>query len=133
MNSHQIRSSDKHAFAVLNGVSGSCKKINIVLDAIRGKTAKEALETLDLIPKKHSLPVGKLIKSAVSNAINKGLTDDLLVEHIYSTKANVIKKIFFKGRGRTGINKKPYSHITVVVRANEKVAIEKELSDGSKK
>lgn len=115
MNSNQVRESNNHAQAMLNGVRGSYRKINIILDAVRGKSAQDAVTALDFIPKKHSPYVSKLIRSAMSNAKAKGVKGDLYIQHIYATKAHVLKRLFFKGRGRTGINQKPYSHITVVL------------------
>ncbi len=128
MNSNQVRMSNNHAQAILSGVNGSYRKINIILDAIRDKTAEDAMVALNFITKKHSECIGKLIKSAISNARNKGLQGDLTIAHLYATKAHVIKKLFFKGRGRTGVNQKPYSHITVVLAAGVKEEI-----DGSTK
>lgn len=129
MNSNQVRMSKDHAQAVLNGVSGSYRKINIILDAIREyKTAEQAVVALNFITKKHSECVQKLIQSAISNARSKGIAGDLEIAHIYATKAHVQKKLFFKGRGRTGVNQRSYSHITVVLTAGSK-----EVQDGSKK
>lgn len=129
MNSNQVRTSRDHAQAMLNGVSGSYRKINIILDAIREyKTAEQAMVALNFIPKKHSECVQKLIQSAINNARSKGMTGDLAIEHIYATKAHTQKKLFFKGRGRTGVNQRSYSHITVVLTTGSK-----EEQNGSKK
>ena len=46
----------------------SPRKVRLVIDAIRGLQVEEALTRLDFIPKNASLPVKKLLESAIANA-----------------------------------------------------------------
>ena len=57
----------------------SAKKARLVLALIRGKDVTSSLAALAFVPKRAALPVSKLLKSAVSNARQKGLTEQQLV------------------------------------------------------
>ena len=115
MNTHQVRESNKHAQAILHGVRGSYRKINIILDEIRGKSVSEASFVLKFMYKKHSPIILKLLNSALDNADRKGLVSDLKVVHAYASRAKVLKRVDIKGRGRSGVAEKPYSHISLIV------------------
>lgn len=119
MNTQQVRESNKHAQAILHGVRGSYIKINIILDEIRGKSVAEASAVLKFMYKKHSPIILKLLNSAIDNADRKGLISNLSVIHAYASRAKVLKRIDIKGRGRSGVAKKPYSHISLVVGQQE--------------
>lgn len=54
--------------AELKNYRQSPRKVRLVADAIRGKKVEEALDILDFIPKRSSLPLKKLIASAHANA-----------------------------------------------------------------
>lgn len=57
----------------------SAKKVRLVTDLIRGKDVVSSLATLAFVPKRSALPVSKLLKSALYNAKQKGLTENQLV------------------------------------------------------
>ncbi len=57
--------------------------MRMVANAVRGKKVTDVLVNLDFVAKKASLPVKKLILSALSNAKNMGLdTENLIIKTI---------------------------------------------------
>jgi large subunit ribosomal protein L22 len=64
----------------------SPRKVRLVADLIRGKRANKALALLDFSTKRASLPIRKLLKSALANAKNK---DGLNAEQLKITKIEV--------------------------------------------
>ncbi len=57
----------------------SPKKVRLVIDLIRGKDVASSLAALEFVFKRAALPVSKLLHSAVSNAKQKGLSENQLV------------------------------------------------------
>ncbi|MFO7540779.1 MAG: 50S ribosomal protein L22 [Chloroflexota bacterium] len=111
--------------AVARYVPITPRKVRLVVDAVRGKTAEEALNTLRYMPQRAAGPVYKLVQSAVANAEeNFGLElDDLVVSRIYADEGPRHRKApyggRFAGRGRFRAIIKRSSHITVVLAERE--------------
>lgn len=143
MNTYQVRAQQSFAQASLRGVKGSYRKANLVMDLIRSKPAVKALYILEYTFKRHAKPALLVLKSALENAQAKGInTSELYIRHAYATKAHQLKRVEFKGRGRTGMICKPYSHITITVGPKQeqkskqkviKLELDKGAKDGSKK
>lgn len=101
------------------------RKVRLVVDAVRGKGAREALDTLRFMPQRAAEPVYKLIESAVANAEqNFGLeAEELVVSRIYADDGPRHRKApyggRFAGRGRFRPIVKRSSHITVVLAERE--------------
>jgi large subunit ribosomal protein L22 len=108
----------------------SSRKVRLVVDAVRGKQANEALDTLRFMPQRAAEPVYKLIESAVANAEqNFGLeVDELVVSRIYADEGPRHRKAphggRFAGRGRFRPIVRRSSHITVVLAEREVVDYE---------
>ena len=96
----------------------SAQKVRLVIDLVRGKDAVEALEMLRFVQKRSSLPVRKLLASAVSNAEeNFGISrDDLYVATIFADEAPTRRWRRFGARGRFKPILRRTSHVTVVLR-----------------
>lgn len=114
-----IRASNTCAYAVLRGFQGSPRKIRLVTRHIAGKQVRQALLSLDHMRNKSAEPISKLLKAALDNAMQKNITGPMHIKHIFANKAHVVKRMQIKGRGRTGLTTKPYSHITVVLQKTE--------------
>ena len=105
----------------------STRKVRLVVDAIRGKPADEALEMLRYMPQRAAEPVYKLVLSAVANAEeNYGLEiDELYVSRIFADEGPRHRKApyggRFAGRGRFRPIMRRSSHITVVLAEREVV------------
>ena len=110
----------------------SPRKVRLVVDAIRGKRASEALNTLRFMPQGAAEPVYKLIESAVANAEqNFGLEiDELFVSRIFADGGPRHRKAphggRFAGRGRFRPIVRRSSHITVVLA--ERIVADYEVS-----
>jgi large subunit ribosomal protein L22 len=103
----------------------SPRKVRLVVDAVRGKGAKEALDILKYMPQRASDPVYKLVASAVANAEeNYGLeVDELYVSRIFADEGPRHRKApyggRFAGRGRFRPIMRRSSHVTVVLAERE--------------
>lgn len=111
------------ARAELNFVRISPRKVQIVLDLIRGKQAKEAMAILKHTPKAASELLVKLLGSAIANGVNdekKNMDEDrMFVAFATVSQGPTLKRIRPRAHGRAfRINKKT-SHITLVLREAE--------------
>ena len=99
----------------------SSRKVKLVIDLVRGKTVGEAFAILALTPKAASLPVSKLIRSAVANAEHNYNMDveKLFVKEIYVGEGPTLKRIRPRAQGRATQILKRTSHITAVVAEKE--------------
>ncbi|HUM70389.1 MAG TPA: 50S ribosomal protein L22, partial [Chloroflexota bacterium] len=72
--------------AKLSHLQISPRKVRLVVNAVRGKDAQEAMSALQFMPQRAAKPVYKLIQSAVANAEqNYGLdADELVVSRIFA-------------------------------------------------
>ena len=112
--------------AFLKNYRQSPSKVRLVAELIKGKRVAEALLLLDTLPKRASLPLKKLVDSAVSNASsNNSLIDpkDLFVENITVNKGIVLKRIMPRARGSASRINKRTSHVFITL--TEKKIIEK--------
>jgi len=107
--------------AELRFLAISAQKVRLVVDAVRGKSAVQALEMLRFMPQGAAIPVGKLLASAVSNAEeNFGVSrDDLYVAKIFADEAPTRKWRRFGARGRFKPLLRRNSHVTVILRERE--------------
>ena len=106
------------AKAQLNYLRISPRKVQIVLDLIRGKDAKLAMAILKHTPKAASEPLAKLLKSAMANAENNHEMDPerLYVSEVYATPGPIIKRIMPRAQGRAFRINKRTSHVTITVK-----------------
>ena len=99
----------------------SPQKIRRVIDLVRGKDVVEALTMLQFVPNRASLPVSKVIASAMSNGEeNFGVSrDDMYIYRIFADEAPTRKWRRFGARGRFKPWLRRSSHITVILRERE--------------
>ena len=105
------------AKAYLRDLRISPRKVSIVLDLIRNKDVATAAGILANTPKAASLPIAKLLKSAVANAENNNGMDvsKLYVSQCFVTPARIAKRIQPRAQGRAFRILKRSSHITLAV------------------
>jgi large subunit ribosomal protein L22 len=103
--------------ATLKNLRISPRKTRLVVDAIRGKSVSEAILILDTVYKKSSLPVKKLIQSAVANAKKQDsvLESQLKVEKIYVDAGMTLKRFRPRAFGRAYTIRKRSSHISLTL------------------
>jgi large subunit ribosomal protein L22 len=103
--------------AIFKYVRGGPRKIRRVVDLVRGKSALKAIDILSFDRKMHAIDVLKLIKSAISNATQKGgvRPDTLYIKSIMVDQASIMKRVMPRARGSADTIHKKLSHITVVL------------------
>ncbi len=103
--------------AKLRNVRLSPRKARLVVDMVRGKGIQEAMNILQLSPQKTAPVLSKLLKSAVANAEQKGVSDvdQLFVKTVMVDQGPVLKRFLPRAQGRASRIRKPTSHITVVL------------------
>lgn len=107
--------------AKLRYLGVSAQKARLVVDAVRGKPAVEAMSMLKFMPQNAARHVGKVLASAVANAEeNFGVSrDDLYIYRITADEGPTRKWRRFGARGRFKPILRRSSHITVVLRERE--------------
>ncbi len=94
------------------------RKANQVLSLIRGKRVDQATELLDFTPKHVARVIGKVLKSAVANAVaveGKINVEELRVKHATAGAGPTLKRFLPRAQGRATPLLKRTSHITIVV------------------
>jgi len=106
------------AKAYLKFVRITPRKVQYVLDLIRGKNVKEAMAILNHTPKGASPLVAKLLKSAVANAEHNFQmnTDALYVSQCFVCPGPTLKRGQARGRGGYDRLLKRTSHVTIAVK-----------------
>ena len=110
-------SADKRPRAVAKYVRVSPRKVQIVIDLIRGKRVDDALAILMYTPKSAAPVVEKLLNSAIANAENNLEMDrrSLYVAEVYANQGPTLKRYWARSHGRADLIKKHTSHITIVL------------------
>lgn len=95
----------------------SPRKVKLVADNLTGKNAIETLEVLRFVQKKASLPLSKVLKSAISNATNNNKLNEkkLIIKEVVVNEGPRLKRFLPRSRGMANPIIKRTSHIRVVV------------------
>lgn len=98
----------------------SPRKMRLVIDMIRGKSAAEALSILKFSPKLASNAAEMLLKSAIANLSNKedGISlknEEVYVKEAYVDAGPMMKRIQPAPMGRAYRIRKRSNHLTIVV------------------
>ena len=103
--------------AVLRGYHMSASKARVVLNLIRGEDVNTAREILALTSREAADVVGKVLASAVANAVNNDgqSADELYVSAAFADEGVTMKRFSPRARGRAGKILKRACHITVIV------------------
>jgi len=109
---------DNEAKAVARMLRVSPQKLNLLAQLIRGKTVEIALADLEFSRKRSAIDVKKTLESAIANAENNHNldVDDLVIAEAFVGNAMVLKRFSPRARGRAGRIRKPFAHLTIVVR-----------------
>ena len=109
------------ARAYLRNVRIAPRKVQIVLDLIRGKDTDIAMATLKHTPKAACECLEKLLKSAIANAENNHEMDknNLYVAECFVCPGPTMKRIMPRAQGRAFRILKRSSHITIVLKEKE--------------
>ena len=109
------------AKAILRTARIAPRKVQIVLDLIRGKDYELAMAIVKNTPKAASEYLEKLLKSAAANAENNHNMDknNLYVSECFVCPGPIIKRIRPRAQGRAYRILKRTSHVTVVLKEKE--------------
>jgi large subunit ribosomal protein L22 len=112
------RLDETEAASVMRGLRTSPRKLNLVAQTIRGKTASSALAELTFSRRRIARDVKKVLQAAIANAENNHQldVDRLFVKEATVGRAFVLKRFHTRGRGRSARVEKMFAHLTVVVR-----------------
>jgi large subunit ribosomal protein L22 len=93
------------------------RKVQLVLDLIRGKQVGDAIAILRHTPKSSSPVLEKLLNSAIANAENNFSLDPnkLYISQAYANQGPTMKRFRPRAMGRASSIHKRTSHITIVV------------------
>ncbi len=103
--------------ASLKGYQMSASKARVVLNLIRGEDVNTAREILAGTTREAADVIGKVLASAVANAVNNDAmnADELYVSAAYADEGITMKRFTPRARGRAGAILKRACHITVIV------------------
>lgn len=107
------------AFARLNNVPSSPRKMRLVADMVRGMEVFKALGVLHFSNKEAAAKVEKLLRSAIANweqkNEKKAESGDLCVSRIYVDCAPMLKRLRTAPQGRGYRIRKRSNHVTIYV------------------
>lgn len=109
------------AVATLRHVRISPRKVRLALNLVKGKQVEPALQILDFTPRKGAALVAKLLRSAVTNAADRGGVDvdNLWVTGGWVNMGRTMRRYTPRAQGRATPIRKRSSHITVVLAEKE--------------
>lgn len=112
------------ARAIAKWIRTSPYKVRRIANLVRGKDVDEALNILHFNSAGASLPIEKILRSAVSNILNnkdasKVTPEDLYVKELKIDGAFSMKRFRAASMGRAMRIRKRTSHITIVVAEKE--------------
>jgi len=109
---------ETEAMSYVKAIRISPRKLNLVAQSIRGKTAQAALAELTFSKRRIAKDVKKALQAAIANAENNHQldVDRLVVKEATVGRAVVMKRFHARGRGRAARVEKWFSNLTVVVR-----------------
>jgi large subunit ribosomal protein L22 len=104
--------------AILNNYRQSPRKMRLVVNAVKGKTVGEARALLSLMPKVATLPLRKLLESAVANAKENQKhreTDAFIIKDFRVDPGVVLKRSMPRAHGSAYQILKRTSKVTLVL------------------
>jgi len=115
-NAPRLKENEAQAFAKM--IRSSPRKLNLVAQLIRGKSAQAAVADLTFSQRRVAGEVRKVLQAAIANAENNHQldVDRLYVAEAYVGRALVMKRFHARARGRGARIEKPFSNLTVIVR-----------------
>ena len=126
---HKIAPTAQEAIATARFIRMSPTKARQVIDLIRGRHVDDARRVLKFTPRAASVPVGKVLESAIANAEhNRALpTDELIVVRAWADEGPTLRRFRPRAMGRATRIRKRTCHISVVVgRPEEKQPVAKQ-------
>ena len=107
-------------------------KLNDICRLVRGLAAYEAMAQCALSPKKKARLVGACIRTALTAGVNNFQmnADRLYVAEAIVGAGTHLKRVDWKGRGRTGTKRRYFSHLTIILKEQPTLLAEGEKLQG---
>jgi len=132
--------------AYLKNYRQSPRKVRLVASLVTGKKVSDAIVALEFLPKRASLPIKKLLLSALANAKAQGKDEaGLFIKELRVDKGIVMKRMMPRAMGRGARINKRTSHVNVLLAERtaklpkakkgakkEKTEVKKEIKSSSK-
>lgn len=98
------------------------RKVREIADIVRGKSAGDAKNILEFMPRKSALALKKLLDSAIANAENNFNMDpdNLFIKTVMVDEGQTMKRFVAGARGRAAKILKRTSHVTIELTENKK-------------
>ena len=127
---HPRTLADTEAQAILRNVRVSPRKLNLVAQLIRNRTAADAVATLTFSKRRIAGDVKKVLESAIANAENNHSldVDRLVVARAEVGRSAVMRRFHARGRGRSARVEKWFSHLKIVVAERAQDATAEEVA-----
>jgi large subunit ribosomal protein L22 len=112
--------------AILNNYRQSPRKMRLIADAVKGKSVTQAEALLRVMPKIATVPLQKLLRSAVANAKeNQKATDPnaLIIKDFRVDSGTVLKRMMPRARGSAYQILKRTSKVTLILGERGKLPI----------
>jgi large subunit ribosomal protein L22 len=112
------------AKAIHRYIGSSPRKMRLLVDVIRGMSVEKAIEVLHFSKKHASKDAEKVVRSAVSNLMNRDEStkldpSDLFIKEAFVNQGPTLKRISPAPMGRAYRIRKRSCHLTVVVATKE--------------
>lgn len=103
--------------AILNDYRQSPRKVRLVANLVKGKSATDALTMLRVLVKRAGTPIEKLIRSGIANAKqNDGVSvENLIIKELRVDSGVTLKRSMPRARGTAFPIKKRSSHLTLIL------------------
>jgi len=103
--------------AFLKNYRQSPRKVRLVAELIKGKRVADAFVHLNALPKRATLPITKLLSSAIANAKQAGVDEEnLMIENVTVNKGLVMKRSMPRARGSASRINKRTSHVALTLK-----------------
>lgn len=125
---------DNEAIAKARYIKGSERKLNLIAQLIRGKSAQRALVDLEFARRRMAVDVKKVLEAAIANAENNHNldVDRLFVKEATVGRTMTMGRFHARGRGRSAAVQKPFSNITIIVEEREEGETKKKAKAAKK-
>lgn len=97
------------------------RKVRMAANLVKGMNVKRAEIALQHLSKRSAAPLGKLLKSAIANAVENFKLDgkDLYIKDIRVNPGPVLKRLRPRAFGRAATIRRRMSHVALVLAASE--------------
>lgn len=124
--------SETEAQALVKNLRVSPRKLNLVVEMIRGLPVAKAIAILQFNKRRIAHSVRAALESAIANAENNHSldVDQLIVARADVGRSTVMRRFHARGRGRSARIEKWFSHLRIVVaerKAVESMQIEEKV------